>query len=435
MTTEPAVAVSDGLPVDKAVAAVSMGTPEYRTCPYPVYQSLREQAPVARLTTRNGVATYLVTRYEDALQVLSDPRIGKDMHARPDLYHAVFGDTCEALDDNLLFADGARHTRLRQIANKAFTPRHVKDLRPRIQEIADELLDRCPTDSPVDLMASFALPLPVMVICELLGIVGDERTDVLKWFGNVTRARFSKDMASDLAEAENWLRTYFTGLIARERARPSEDFLSVLIEAQHDGGSLTDDELVSMIWVLLFAGHKTTTYQIGNAVFDLLTHPDQLHLLREDRELLPRAVDELVRFEGSVETSTFRYAIEDMEIGGTPVPKGSLVQIAILSANRDPEKFPAPDTLDVTREGLQSTHLGFGHGPHYCLGAPLARMEMETALTTLFDRFPDMVLATRGAGEEEWLKGPFPAFRGLERLPIALDPSRTVDDWAAPAPG
>ncbi|WP_405493403.1 cytochrome P450 [Streptomyces sp. NBC_00096] len=433
MTTEPAVAVSDGLPVDEAVMAASMGTPEYRTCPYPVYQALREQAPVARLTTRHGVETYLITRYDDARLALSDPRIGKDMHEGLDIYHAVFGNTCDALDDNLLFADPPRHTRLRHIANKAFTPRHIKGLRPRIEELAGELLDRCPTDSPVDLMASFALPLPVMVICELLGIVGDERADVLKWFGNVTRSRFSKDMAGDLAEAEDWLRNYFSGLVTRTRATPSDDFLSVLIDTEHEEGALTDDELVSMMWVLLFAGHKTTTYQIGNAVFTLLSHPDQLAAVQQDRELLPQAIEELVRFECSVETSTFRYALEDLEIGGVAIPKGALVQIALSSANRDPEKFPAPDTLDVTRKGLQSTHLGFGHGPHYCLGAPLARMELETALTALLDRFPDVVLATPAAGGEEWLKGPFPAFRGLERLPVALDPSRTVDDWTKPA--
>ncbi|WP_442813275.1 cytochrome P450 family protein [Streptomyces sp. NBC_01244] len=435
MTTEPAVAVSDGLPVGEALAAVSMGTPEYRTCPYPVYRSLREQAPVCKLTTRHGVDTYLITRYEDARLALSDPRIGKDMHEGIDIYHAVFGDTCDALDDNLIFADPPRHTRLRHIAHEAFTPRHVKLLRPRIEQLAGELLAKCPTDTPVDLMASFALPLPVMVICELLGIVGDERTDVLKWFGQVTRSRFSKDMAADLAEAEDWLRNHFLGLVARKRAEPADDFLTVLIQTQHEDGALTDDELVSMMWVLLFAGHKTTTYQIGNAVFSLLSHPDQLALVREDRALLPQAIEELVRFECSVETSTFRYALEDLEIGGVAIPRGSLVQIAISSANRDPEKFADPDTLDVTRKGLQSTHLGFGHGPHYCLGAPLARMELETALTALLDRFPDMVLATPEVGHEDWLKGPFPAFRGLEKLPVALDPSRTVDDWTAPAPG
>lgn len=170
-------------------------------------------------------------------------------------------------------------------------------------------------------MASFALPLPVMVICELLGIVGDERADVLKWFGNVTRSRFSKDMAGDLAEAEDWLRNYFSGLVTRTRATPSDDFLSVLIDTEHEEGALTDDELVSMMWVLLFAGHKTTTYQIGNAVFTLLSHPDQLAAVQQDRELLPQAIEELVRFECSVETSTFRYALEDLEIGEWPSPR------------------------------------------------------------------------------------------------------------------
>ncbi|MGE7390462.1 cytochrome P450 family protein [Streptomyces sp. NPDC004126] len=433
MTTEPTVAVGDGPALEEAVEAVTKGTPEYRQCPYPVYRSLREQAPIARLTPGHGVDTYLVTRYEDAHAVLADHRIGKDMHEAIDTYHALFGDACEALDDNLLFADPPRHTRLRHIAKTAFTPRHVKDLRPHIQELVDGLLDRCPTDQPVDLMSAFALPLPVMVICELLGIVGDERVEVLNWFAQVTRSRFSRDLKHELVEAEHWLRDYFTDLIHRTRENPTDDFLSVLAETPHDEEPLTDDELVSMIWVLLFAGHKTTTLQIGNCVYSLLTNPEQLEAVQANRELLPQAIEEMVRFEGSVETSTFRYALEDVEIGGTLIPRGAVVQIALASANRDPEKFPEPDRLDVTREGLQGNHLGFGFGAHYCLGAPLARLELEICLTSLLDRFPDMVLAMPSAHGGDWLKGPFPAFRGLERLPVALDPSRTVDDWTKPA--
>ncbi|MEU8778616.1 cytochrome P450 [Streptomyces sp. NPDC048606] len=411
------------------MAAATTSPPEFRTCPYPVYRTLREQAPVVRLTPGHGVDTYLITGYEEAHAAFADPRIGKDMHEAIDLYHALFGDACEALDDNLLFADPPRHTRLRQIAKNAFTPRHVKELRPHIQELAQEFLDRCPTDEPVDLMSSFALPLPVMVICELLGIVGQERVEVLQWFSVVTRSRFSRELKADLAEAEHWLWDYFKRHIELTRERPTDDFLSLLVESEHEDGPLTDEELVSMMWVLLFAGHKTTTLQIGNCVYNLLTHPEQLRAIQEDRELLPQAIEELLRFEGSVETSTFRYALEDLEIGGTTIPKGALVQIAIAAANRDPEKFPAPDTLDVTREHLQSTHLGFGYGSHYCLGAPLARLELEICLTALLDRFPDMVLALPSSQEGDWLKGPFPAFRGLEKLPVVLDPSRTVDDW------
>ncbi|MFH7598837.1 cytochrome P450 [Streptomyces racemochromogenes] len=431
MTTEPTTAADDGLALHEAVAAATKSTPEYRQCPYPVYRTLREQAPIAKLTPGHGVDTYLITRYADAHALLADPRIGKDMHEGIDLYHALFGDLCEALDDNLLFADPPRHTRLRHIAKTAFTPRHIHALRPHIEELAHGLLDRCPTDRPVDLMQAFALPLPVMVICELLGIVGQERTEVLKWFAVVTRSRFSKDLKGDLEEAEIWLRDYFARHIHRTRLRPTDDFLSMLVETPHEEEPLTDDELVSMIWVLLFAGHKTTTLQIGNCVYSLLTHPEQFRAVREDRALLPQAIEEMQRFEGSVETSTFRYALEDVEIGGIVIPKGAVVQIALSSANRDPEKFPDPDTLDFTREGLQSSHLGFGYGAHYCLGAPLARLELEICLTALFDRFPDMVLAMPTQAEGDWLKGPFPAFRGLERLPVALDPSRTVDDWTA----
>ncbi|MGW2681305.1 cytochrome P450 family protein [Streptomyces sp. NPDC001436] len=431
MTTEPTTAADDGLALHEAVAAATQSTPAYRQCPYPVYRTLREQAPIARLTPGHGVDTYLITRYEDAHALLADPRVGKDMHEGIDLYHALFGDLCEALDDNLLFADPPRHTRLRHIAKTAFTPRHIHALRPHIEELAHGLLDRCPTDRPVDLMQAFALPLPVMVICELLGIVGAERTEVLKWFAVVTRSRFSKDLRDDLEEAELWLRDYFARHIHRTRQQPTDDFLSMLVETPHEEEPLTDDELVSMIWVLLFAGHKTTTLQIGNCVYSLLTHPDQFRMVKENRELLPQAIEEMQRFEGSVETSTFRYALEDVEIGGTVIPKGAVVQIALSSANRDPEKFPDPDTLDFTREGLQSSHLGFGYGPHYCLGAPLARLELEICLTALLDRFPEMVLALPTPAAGDWLKGPFPAFRGLMSLPVALDPSRTVDDWTA----
>lgn len=191
---------------------------------------------------------------------------------------------------------------------------------------------------------------------------------------------------------------------------------------------MTDGELLSTLWVLLFAGHKTTAYLIGNAVFNLLTHRDQLHEVLEDPELLPNAIEEVIRFEGSVENATFRHALEDIDISGTLIPKGSLVQVAVASANRDPEKFACPDTFDVKRPGLQSAHLGFGSGAHYCLGAPLARMEMRTALTTLFERFPKIDLDFP-ASEAEWLKVPFPAFRGLED-----SPSRWLRDRSSGCP-
>lgn len=250
-----------------------------------------------------------------------------------------------------------------------------------------------------------------------------------KWCAVVARTGFSKQDKERLAVAEGSLRDYFAELIARKRKTESDDLLGALIRTQDEQGAMTDGELLSTLGVLSFAGHKTTAYLIGNAVFNLLTHRDQLQQVLADPDLLSNAIEEIIRHEGSVENATFRHALEDITIRGTTIPKGALVQIAVSSANRDPEKFESPDTFDVRRPGVQSAHLGFGSGPHYCLGAPLARMEMQIALTTLFTRFPAVDLAFP-AHEAEWLKVPFPAFRGLEKLPVALDPSRLLANGA-----
>ncbi|MFD3542205.1 cytochrome P450 [Streptomyces sp. NPDC058662] len=405
------------------VAAVSAGAPAFRACPHPAYAALREQAPVCLLTPPHGVATYLITRYDDARDALSDPRFSKDMRGALDTYHAVYGSFFDALDDNVLFSDPPRHTRLRRSLRGAFSPRRVEEMRPRITEIAEGLLRECARSDEVDLMPSYAFPLPIAVLCELMGIPPGDRPEILQQFAAVTRSRFDPARSAELRAAEEWLQNRLGRLIARTRAHPSDCFLSDLIQAEE---GLDDADLVSSLWVIFFAGHKTTAFQIGNSVLHLLTRPEQLEKLRRDPALIPGAIEEIVRFEGSVETSTFRYAIEDVEIRGTRIPEGSLVQIAISSANRDPGKFDSPDVLDVTRVGIQGTHLGFGHGTHYCLGAPLARLELEIALTALLLGFPDMRLVEPHESAAAWLKGPVAAFRGLERLPVVLDPSRPV---------
>ncbi|MET9323459.1 cytochrome P450 [Streptomyces sp. NPDC003038] len=423
-------APKSGAALQDIVSAVSRGAPEYRACPHPLYATLREQAPVCLLTPPHGVDTYLITRYEDARDALSDPRFSKNMRGAIDTYHAVYGSFFDALDDNVLFSDPPRHTRLRRTLRSAFTPRRVEEMRRGITEIAENLLSQCRKRNSVDLMSSFAFPLPITVLCQLMGIPEADRPEILGQFGVVTRARFDPRMRAELRAAEEWLQNRLGQLISHTRDHPSDCFLSDLIQADE---KLDDAELIASLWVVFFAGHKTTAYQIGNSVLNLLLHPDQLEKLRKDPLLIPRAVEEIVRFEGSVETSTFRYAAEDAEIRGTLIPKGSLVQIAITSANRDPEKFDSPDVLDVTREGLQGMHLGFGHGTHYCLGAPLARLELEIALSSLLREFPEMELADAEASKGAWLKGPVAAFRGLEELQIVLEPSRPSEDLT-PAP-
>ncbi|MER6443020.1 MULTISPECIES: cytochrome P450 [unclassified Streptomyces] len=407
------------------VAAASRCTPEFRANPHPVYTELRNSAPVCPLRPPHGVETYLITRHDDARAALADPRLSKDMYGALDAYHRIFGDSSIALDDNMLFSDPPKHTRLRRIVQGAFTTRRVELLRPRLQQVADELLDRCATDASIDLLTNFAFPLPLQVICELLGVPEGERERAHQWATTVARTGFGPEGKKALAEAEGKLRDFLVDLVARKRSEPGDDLMSALVTAQDKDGALTDHELVSTAWVLFFAGHKTSAYLIGNAVYHLLAKQDQRQAALASPESLKLAIEEMLRFEGSVESSTFRHATEDIPMRGVVIPKGALVQIAITSANRDPEVYADPDRLDVTRTGDQ-THLSFGHGPHYCIGAPLARLEMQVALTTLFRRYPEITLAVP-PHEVRWLTVPFPAFRGLTELPVVLDPERMAD--------
>ncbi|NWF29394.1 cytochrome P450 [Streptomyces sp. PKU-EA00015] len=404
------------------VTSAEQCTADFRRNPHPVYAALRDTAPVCPMTPPHGIETYLITRYEDARAALSDPRLSKDMYGAMDAYRRIFGDSSVSLDDNMLNADAPKHTRLRRLVNSEFTPRRVEAMRPKIQGIVDQLLDACPTREPVDLLPAFAFPLPITVICELLGVPLEERADMHRLSATVAQTGFSKESKLAQQKAEEDLHAYFTDLIARKRRHPGEDLLSALTEAQDNDGGLTQNELVSTAFLLMFAGHKTTAYLIGNAVYHLLANPAQLRAVQKDPELVGAAVEELLRYDGSVESATFRFATEDVEIGGTRVPKGALVQISLMSANRDPLKFDSPDELDVRRpRNEQSGHLGFGHGSHYCLGAPLARLETQLALTSLFGRFPQVALADPAA-EAKWMEVPFPAFRGLAELPVVLDP-------------
>jgi cytochrome P450 len=404
-------------------AAAERCTPEFRRDPHTVYAALRTTAPVCPMKPPHGIDTFLVTRYDDARAALADPRLSKDMYGAMDAYRRIFGDSSVALDDNMLNSDPPKHTRLRRLVSAEFTPRRVEALRPRVREVVDALLDACPTREPVDLLQALAFPLPIIVICELLGVPDGERAKVQDWSTTVARTGFGKEAKQARGRAEESLHAYFCELIARKRAQPGEDLLSALTTTCDQDGGLTENELVSTAFLLMFAGHKTAAYLIGNAVHHLLTHPDQLSALLDDPRLIGPAVEELLRYDGSVETGTFRYATEDMEIGGTRVPKGALVQIALSSANRDPEKFDSPDELDITRPGHpQNAHLGFGHGIHYCLGASLARMEVQLALSALFTRFPHTALADPDR-PAPWLEVPFPAFRGLADLPVVLDPA------------
>ncbi|SHH78639.1 cytochrome P450 family protein [Streptomyces sp. 3214.6] len=373
--------------------------------PHTVYARLRERGPVHRVRPPGAgedYTTWLVVGYEEARAALADPRLSKDSSR-------LGGFDDQLIGPYLLTADPPRHTRLRALVARAFTMRRVEELRPRVQQITDELLDAMLPHGRADLVESLAFPLPITVICELLGVPELDRTEFRKLSTQVvapTDADSEYDALVRLAE-------YLTELIEDKRsAGPGGDLLSDLIRTTaQDGDRLSPGELRGMAFILLIAGHETTVNLITNAVHALLTHPDQLAALRADMTLLDGAVEEALRYEGPVENATFRYAVQPLEIGATPIAQGEHVMIGLTAADRDGARFPDPDRFDIRRE--PRGHLAFGHGIHYCLGAPLARLEARTAIGTLLDRAPALAL---DGPPGDWLPGLL--IRGVRSLPV-----------------
>jgi cytochrome P450 len=390
--------------------------------PYGGYGRLREQGPVLRGRTMDGGDAWYVTRQEDVRTVLGDPRFvnnaasvrGAEVNNVREKVAETLGLTPELaryITTSILDADGADHTRLRKLVSRAFTVRRVADLRPRVEAITANLLDGLP--SPVDLIEHFAYPLPITVICELVGVPEADRPSWREWgIGLVSMdPKIIPGVVRDMV-------AHVKDLIGRRRAAPADDLLTALIQAQEaDGDQLSDDELVTMVFTLVMAGHETTAHLIGNGTVALLTHPDQLDLLRRDPSLWPGAVHELMRFCGPVHITRLRYAAEDVDLDGVRIRAGDAVQAVLVSANFDPREYTDPERLDVTRRpaGRGEGHVGFGHGFHYCLGAALARQEGEVALRALFARFPNLALVD---GEQEWAR--LPGVRRLIRLPVRL---------------
>jgi len=385
--------------------------------PYSFYQQLRVEAPVREALMPRGLKVWMVTRYADVRDALANPTLHKDMRAARELIarhspegasDGVFGSDLVA---HMLNSDPPDHTRLRKLVAKAFTMRRVELMRPRVEEITSSLLDALATKDEVDLIDAFAFELPVTVICELLGVPHADRDDFRVW----STLLVSADEAAKVHEASVAMAAYLHQLIATKRAAPADDMLSALVQASDDGDQLTEVELVSMAFLLLVAGHETTVNLIANGVLALLRNPDQLATLRENPDLLPGAVEEFLRYDGPIGHATLRYTMEPLELSGTTIPAGEFVLVSLISANRDPDRFPAADDLDVTRPG--GGHLAFGHGIHFCLGAPLARLEGQIAIGRLIERFPDLALATDPA-ELRWRNSTL--LRGLESLPVRL---------------
>jgi cytochrome P450 len=393
-----------------------LGTPRFKADPFPYYARLRRQAPVHAVTLPDRQRAWLVTRYDDVLSALKDERLVKDRlnvasgkQQRAPWMPAMF----RPLSRNMLDLDPPDHTRLRALVQKAFTPRLVEELRPRVETVAASLLANVRGRRRMDLIGDFALPLPTIVIAEMLGVPAEDRRKFHRWSSAIVSTNWSRwSMIKAIPNVIAFIR-YIRKLVVARRDSPRDDLVSALVQANEAGDQLSDDELLAMIFLLLIAGHETTVNLIGNGALALLQHPGEIHRLEGDPALLRSAVEELLRYGSPLETATERYAREDITIAGVSVPAGALVYAVLASANRDERQFPDPDRLDLSRD--PNRHLSFGLGIHYCLGAPLARLEGQIAFQTLLRECAGLRLRVP-AERLRWRSGV--VLRGLEALPV-----------------
>ncbi|MCP5095163.1 MAG: cytochrome P450 [Chloroflexi bacterium] len=404
-------------PTDKAYDLFS---PIFKADPFETFAQMRQDDPIYAHQAPNGTINWYITRYDDVVAVLKDNvHFCKDVqNASDNIKKPKRGTIHQSINKNMLFSDPPDHTRLRALVTQAFTPRRIEQVRVRVQEIADELLDSVMAAGEMDLIAEYALPLPVVVICDMLGIPKPDQQMVSEWSQSIispgSRGLNYKERRRQMKAFVNYLR----GLFVQRQQQPQDDLITALVEAEESGDRLTEPELSSMVALLLVTGHETTVNLIGNGVLALLQHPAQLALLQENGGMWETAVEELLRYDGPVETSTTRWVKKDVHFRGHHMQRGDIMRVVITSANRDAAQFESPDRLDVAAGDKR--HLSFGVGIHYCLGAPLARLEGQIALATLFQRFPTIQLAV-AASDLQWRSGVL--FRGLETLPLKFPSS------------
>jgi cytochrome P450 len=403
-----------------------------RDDPFGHFAQARTRCPVQRVRLADGHSAWLVLGHNAARQALNDPRISKDMLAalQDDGDVVAGGLPGPEYSRHMLNVDPPDHTRLRKIVARAFMPSRVAALESAIRQLADALLDDLDAAGPgatVDLVKGFAHPLPFAVIGELLGIPAPDRQRLHAWF-QVLLTGWAGDPPPEAIVASDAIMTYLRDLVEAKRRHPATDLVSVLVTVGDD--TLTTQELLSTLFQLVVAGHDTTTSLIGNGVVALLEHPDQLQALVGDPGRLPAAIDELIRWTAPVPHATFRVTTQPVTLDGELIPPHQQVLVCLASANRDPARFPAPDTLDLSRSG---PHLGFGHGIHYCLGAGLARLEARVAFEALFTRHPGLQLAVDRTALA-WAHGDGLVLRGLTSLPVVLGPNQHVHPSVQSAP-
>ncbi|XNL82915.1 cytochrome P450 [Actinomadura madurae] len=421
-------------PENTGEAEPGLESPETRDDPYPFYARKRRQGPVQPMPGPMGTTAWLITGYDQARAALNDPRFSKHPRFAPQWLRdlGVISEGEGPTGANMLNTDPPDHTRLRRLVSKGFTPRRVEALRPRIQEITDGLLNAIASLGRADLIETFAYPLPITVICELIGVPEADRARFRSWAAAMVLSPLDEERREEHDRGGEGMNGYLAELVERRRREtdasvpPDEqpDLLRALLaHADADEGRLDERELIGTLNLLLVAGHETTANLIGNGTAALLRNPEQLRALRGDPELLAPAIEEMLRYDGPVEQGTLRTAIEDAEIGGVTIPAGSLVTVALGAADRDPARFPEPDHFDISRR--DNAHLAFGHGLHFCLGAPLARLEGHIAFRGLLERLPDLAL---GCPPEQLRQRPgaLPLFRGMAELPITFTPVTTT---------
>jgi cytochrome P450 len=393
------------------IVKVNIASSQFKANPFPFYARLRTEAPVYRTKLPDQRNAWLVTRYEDVVALLKDDRFSKDrIKAQTQPWMpGMF----KPLMRNMLDLDAPDHTRLRGLVHKVFTPRLIENLRQRIQDLTDELLNRVHNQERMDLIHDYALHIPTTIIAEMLGVPVKDRLKFHRWSSAGVLSSASRfGILKAIPHLMAFVR-YVRSLVKARRVKPEDDLISALARAEEAGDQLSEDELLAMIVLLLVAGHETTVNLIGNGALALLEHPDQLSRLYNDPTLIKSGIEELLRHNGPLETATERYPREDTSVAGVKIPRGELVFAVLASANRDEQQFEHADRLDLGRE--PNPHVAFGQGVHYCLGAPLARLEGQIAFSTLLRRMPDLKLVTPPNGLR-WRRGL--VLRGLEALPV-----------------
>jgi len=380
--------------------------------PHAATAELRSKCPVHRIDVPPGASAYAVLDYEIIEEAFCDPSLSKQIENLPSAYREKIGSNSLLVLGNLGFSDPPKHNRLRKPLALAFKPKNVARLRNQIQRTVDELIDAFPVSKEFDLMSDFALPMPLNVICEYIGVPVEDKSLFQAWSHTLSQDPFQHD-AQELKNASQEFSDYFIRLINQRRENSRDDLLTQLIKAK-DEGSFSQEELLSTLLLLIIAGHKTVANMIGNGTYLLLRHPKQLQKLRQSPSLVHNAIEEILRFEGSAGWASLRIATEDIELGGVEVPKGSFVHLSLSSAGHDSKIYDNPDRFDIMR--APKRHLSFGHGPHFCLGASLARLQGDVAFTTLFRRLPELKLAISGE-DVKWLADTSLS-RGVEVLPL-----------------